>query len=134
MDFLNIVDILNNIRYPNMVTLRGCCVGREDMVGHRLQFFIYDCMPNGNVNEHFFGEKSREPLIWPQGKNIVPGISKGLAYLHFNVQQVIYHRDIRPTNIFLGEEMNAHVSDFGLARIMTQGGKFQPMSDDFLAP
>jgi hypothetical protein len=122
-EFLNEVEIINNIRHRNLVVLRGCCVASDEREGHQ-RFLIYDYMLNGSLNEHLFGGKSRaQPLNWPQRRNIVMGTAKGLAYLHDSIEPTIYHRDIKSTNILLDDEMNACVADFGLARIMTKEGE-----------
>lgn len=119
-DFLNEVEIINNIRHKNLVVLRGCCVASDNAEGHQ-RFLIYDFMPNGSLEDHIFGRESKSPLTWPQKKHIVLGIAKGLAYLHYGVQPAIYHRDIKATNILLDDQMNAYVCDFGLARMSVEG-------------
>jgi len=122
-EFLNEVEIINTIRHRNLVVLRGCCVASDEREGHQ-RFLIYDYMPNGSLDDHIFGLKSKaQPLSWPQRRKIVMGTAKGLAYLHDGIQPAIYHRDIKPTNILLDDEMNAFVADFGLARMMTKGGE-----------
>lgn len=122
-EFLNEVEIINNIKHRNLVVLRGCCVASDEKEGHQ-RFLIYDYMPNGSLADHIFGRESKaRPLSWPQRRNIVLGTAKGLAYLHDGVEPAIYHRDIKATNILLDDEMNACVADFGLARMMTKGGE-----------
>ncbi|XP_057850321.1 probable receptor-like protein kinase At1g11050 isoform X2 [Cryptomeria japonica] len=119
-DFLNEVEIINNIRHRNLVVLRGCCVASDDVEGHQ-RFLIYDFMPNGSLDDHVFGRNCKVPLTWPQRKSIVLGVANGLAYLHYGVQPAIFHRDIKATNILLDADLNAYVSDFGLARMSVEG-------------
>nr|POE97431.1 putative receptor-like protein kinase [Quercus suber] len=63
----------------------------------------------------------RERLTWPQRKNIILDVAKGLAYLHYGIKPAIYHRDIKPTNILLDPAMKARVADFGLAKENSDG-------------
>ncbi|THF98873.1 hypothetical protein TEA_009840 [Camellia sinensis var. sinensis] len=79
-------------------------------------------MPNGSLDDHLFKIESNEKrLSWPQRKNIILDVAKGLAYLHHGIKPAIYHRDIKATNILLDSEMKARVADFGLAKQSTEG-------------
>ena len=46
-------------------------------------------------------------------------VASTLNYLHNPCQQQIIHCNLKPNNILLNSEMIAHVSDFGLARLLT---------------
>lgn len=55
-------------------------------------------------------------LDWDTRYNICLGIAKALEYLHEDSRRII-HRNIKPSNILLDGNLNAKVSDFGLAKL-----------------
>ena len=54
---------------------------------------------------------------------IILGTAEGLAYLHEESKLRIIHRDIKLSNILLNDDLTTHVSDFGLARLLSKSGK-----------
>ncbi|GLT45890.1 hypothetical protein SLA2020_196890 [Shorea laevis] len=48
---------------------------------------------------------------------VVRGIANGLAYLH-GLDTPIIHGDIKARNVLLDSDFGAHISDFGLARLV----------------
>lgn len=56
-------------------------------------------------------------LDWPTRRKICLGVAKGLAYLHEESRLKIIHRDIKTSNILLDKQLNAKISDFGLAKL-----------------
>ncbi|GMJ00516.1 hypothetical protein like AT1G11050 [Hibiscus trionum] len=124
-EFCNEVEIISNLKHRNLVPLRGCCMmdgnGRYDEKGNQ-RYLVYDYMSNGSLEDHLFQSKmGSKPLSWPQRKNIILDVAKGLAYLHYGVKPAIYHRDIKATNILLDVDMRARVADFGLAKQSREG-------------
>ncbi|WCJ30829.1 Leucine-rich repeat receptor-like protein kinase family protein [Euphorbia peplus] len=57
-------------------------------------------------------------LDWIKRLNIVEGISNGLSYMHHDCAPPIIHRDITSNNVLLDSEYEAHISDFGTARLL----------------
>lgn len=62
-------------------------------------------------------ENQRLNLDWPTRKKICIGIARGLTYLHEESRLKIVHRDIKATNVLLDKDLNAKISDFGLAKL-----------------
>jgi serine/threonine protein kinase len=56
-------------------------------------------------------------LDWPTRQKICVGIAKGLAFLHEESALKVVHRDIKTTNVLLDQDLNAKISDFGLAKL-----------------
>jgi serine/threonine protein kinase len=60
-------------------------------------------------------DEKRESLKWCQRLQIIKGVADGLAYLHGHSHVCIVHRNIGSRDILLDHDMNAKISDFGLA-------------------
>ncbi|KAG6777206.1 hypothetical protein POTOM_017023 [Populus tomentosa] len=62
-------------------------------------------------------EELKLRLNWPARFKICLGIARGLAFLHEESKLKIVHRDIEPTNVIPNKDLNAKISDFGLAKL-----------------
>jgi len=71
-------------------------------------------MSNGSSNKFLFGSHRPE---WNRLVQIAFGIAEGLAYLHEEYRTQIIHCDIKPQNILLDENLEAKISDFGVAKL-----------------
>nr|GEV80894.1 phytosulfokine receptor 1 [Tanacetum cinerariifolium] len=107
------VETLSRAQHPNLVLLQGYCQYKND------RFLIYSYMENGSL-DYWLHEKPDGPskLKWDTRLRIGQGAIKGLAYLHQSCDPHILHRDIKSSNILLDENFEAHLADFGLARLI----------------
>ena len=50
-------------------------------------------------------------------------MTSALHYLHNQCETPIVHSDLKPSNVLLDKDLTAHVSDFGLARLLSISSK-----------
>ncbi|KAE9452917.1 hypothetical protein C3L33_15180, partial [Rhododendron williamsianum] len=63
-------------------------------------------------------EKDAKELDWSKRVNVAKGVAHALSYLHHNCVPPIIHRDTSSKIVLLNSEMEAHVPDFGTARVL----------------
>ncbi|KAM7509929.1 hypothetical protein LguiB_008804 [Lonicera macranthoides] len=111
--FLREVRSLAHVRHPNLVALLGYSENGDEC------FLIYELCTNGNLSEWLFGKD--KALSWIQRLHVAIDSARGLWFLHTYPQGCIVHRDIKPTNILLGRNFEAKLSDFGLSKVIDLG-------------
>lgn len=111
-EFVNEIGMISGLQHPNLVKLYGCCIEGDQLL------LVYEYMENNSLARALFGsETSVLMLDWPTRYKICVGIARGLAFLHEGSVIRIVHRDIKGTNVLLDKDLNAKISDFGLAKL-----------------
>ncbi|XP_059641531.1 putative serine/threonine-protein kinase [Cornus florida] len=111
-EFLTEINMISNIRHPNLVQLVGCCVEGSNRI------LVYEYLENNSLASVLLGSKGKHvTLNWPQRAAICMGTASGLAFLHEEAEPHIVHRDIKASNILLDENFHPKIGDFGLAKL-----------------
>lgn len=116
-EFMAEMETLGKIKHRNLVPLLGYCkVGEERLL-------VYEFMEFGSLEEVLHGRtrdhQDRQKLTWAERKKIARGAAKGLCFLHHNCIPHIIHRDLKSSNVLLDRDMEARISDFGMARLIS---------------
>ncbi|XP_030490372.2 receptor-like serine/threonine-protein kinase At1g78530 isoform X3 [Cannabis sativa] len=127
------LEAMGDIKHRNIVNLHGYCTASH------YNLLIYELMPNGSLDSFLHGKAmNKKNLDWPSRYKIALGAARGIAYLHHDCIPHIIHRDIKSSNILLDQNMEARVSDFGLATLMepdkTHVSTFVAGTFGYLAP
>lgn len=97
-----------SITHPNIVSVFD--VG----VDENLHYIVMELVKGSTLKEIIINEKG--PLPWKWSVNIAIQIASGLEIAHKNN---IVHRDIKPHNIIITEDGIAKVTDFGIAKAVS---------------
>ncbi|CAA7023649.1 unnamed protein product [Microthlaspi erraticum] len=111
-EFKSEISLLTKVRHRNVVTIHGYCLqGNERLL-------VYEYMPQGTLSRHIFNweEEGLKPLEWSRRLIIASDVARGVEYLHTLAKECFIHRDLKTTNILLGDDMHAKVADFGLVK------------------
>ncbi|KAH7684272.1 Non-specific serine/threonine protein kinase protein [Dioscorea alata] len=112
-EFMAEMETIGKIKHRNLVPLLGYCkVGDERLL-------VYEYMKFGSLDVVLHDKtKGGTKLDWAARKKIAVGSARGLAFLHHSCIPHIIHRDMKSSNVLLDENLEARVSDFGMARLM----------------
>ncbi|RLN24551.1 hypothetical protein C2845_PM07G40570 [Panicum miliaceum] len=111
------LDTMGDIKHRNIVPLCGYYAAPH------FNLLIYELMPNGSLDALLHEHDHRQHqqgtrMDWPARYRIALGVARGLSYLHHDCIPHVIHRDIKSSNILLDHDMEARLSDFGLATLM----------------
>ncbi|XP_030531738.1 probable LRR receptor-like serine/threonine-protein kinase At1g74360 [Rhodamnia argentea] len=98
--------------HPNLVPLYGWCLYRSEKI------LVYQYMEGGSLEDLI---PDRVHLTWQRRMNVAVDVARALVFLHHECYPPIVHRDVKASNVLLNKSGRAHVTDFGLARIVDAG-------------
>ncbi|XP_024985033.1 uncharacterized protein LOC112520750 [Cynara cardunculus var. scolymus] len=112
-EFLQEISVLPYFRHPNLITLLGFCDEGQERI------LVYEYASKGSLDAYICSTDTKKNHTWAQRLQICLDAARGIEFLHNGVGEYhrIIHRDIKSSNILLGQNWVGKISDFGLSRI-----------------
>ncbi|GBF95597.1 hypothetical protein Rsub_08578 [Raphidocelis subcapitata] len=113
------VDILVNLRHPNVVLFLGVCLRPPCVVTEFCALgSLYDVLRKARREPAFAAR-----LTWPRRLLMALDAGKGMLYLHSH-RPTILHRDLKSPNLLVAKDWRVQVGDFNLSRYMSRDSAF----------
>ncbi|XP_014521522.1 probable LRR receptor-like serine/threonine-protein kinase At3g47570 [Vigna radiata var. radiata] len=113
---------LKNVKHRNLVPILTCC-SSTDYKGQEFKALIFEYMKNGSLEQWLHPRTlvTDNPRILKldQRLNVMIDVASALHYLHHEREQSIIHCDLKPKNVLFDDDIIAHMSDFGIARLLS---------------
>lgn len=115
-EFENEVQAISKVRHPNVVKLLAYYWAVEE------KLLIYEYISYGTLASALHGKNTKSPtkaLTWIERLKILQATAEGLAHIHDCRPYKHVHGDIKTSKILLGPDMQAHVADFGVSKLVS---------------
>ncbi|KAE8705049.1 hypothetical protein F3Y22_tig00110430pilonHSYRG00175 [Hibiscus syriacus] len=114
------IKLLNDAthQHPNIIRLLGTCVTEGSN-----SFLVFEYAKNGSLKDWLHGGLAMKNqfiascycfLTWKQRLRIILDVAVALQYMHQIMNPSYVHRNIKSKHIFLDEDFNAKISNFGV--------------------
>ncbi|XP_061988877.1 protein LYK2 isoform X2 [Rosa rugosa] len=106
--------------HPNIMRLLGTCLTEAQD-----SFLVFEYAKNGSLKDWLHGGLAIKNqfiascdcfLTWSQRLRICRDVALALQYMHHIMNPSYVHRNVKSRNIFLDEEFNAKIGNFGMAK------------------
>lgn len=106
------VAALGRIRHQNLLPLRAYYLGPK---GEKL--LVFDYLSKGSLSSFLHARGPETTIDWPTRMKIAIGVTRGLNHIHS--QENLVHGNLTSSDVYLDEQNNPRISDYGIHRLMT---------------
>ncbi|KAL2479998.1 putative LRR receptor-like serine/threonine-protein kinase [Abeliophyllum distichum] len=106
-------EVLRNLRHRNLCKVISTCSNQD------FKALVLEYMSNGSLEKWLYSDDCLLDIL--QRIHIMIDVACALEYLHYGYSTYIVHCDLKPSNVLLDEDMVAHLSDFGIAKLLGEG-------------
>ncbi|XVF16221.1 hypothetical protein REPUB_Repub10bG0013100 [Reevesia pubescens] len=119
-------------QHPNIIRLLGTCATEGSN-----SFLVFEYAKNGSLKDWLHGGLAMKNqfiascycfLTWKQRLRISLDVAVALQYMHQFMNPSYVHRNVKSRNIFLDEDFNAMIGNFGMARCVEDDTKYPDLS------
>ncbi|CAA2965513.1 Serine threonine kinase [Olea europaea subsp. europaea] len=103
-------EVLRNLRHRNLCKVISTCSNPD------FKALVLEYMSNGSLEKWLYSDDYFLDVM--QRINIMIDIAYALEYLHYGYSMPTVHCDLKPSNVLLDEYFVAHLSDFGIAKLL----------------
>ena len=103
-------EALHNLQHRNLTKVISSCSILD------FKALVLEYMPNGSFEKWLYSDNCFLNVM--QRLNILIDVACALQYLHYESPTPVVHCDLKPSNVLLDQDMIAHVSDFGAAKLL----------------
>ncbi|KAK4710993.1 hypothetical protein R3W88_005506 [Solanum pinnatisectum] len=105
-------EILRNLRHINLTKIISSCFNLD------FKALIIEYMPNESLDKLLYSRDYCLNIM--QRLNIMVDVASALEYLHHGYSVPVIHCDLKPSNVLLDNNMVGHLTDFGIAKLLTK--------------
>ncbi|KAF8715052.1 hypothetical protein HU200_027599 [Digitaria exilis] len=118
----NEMKALAKVRHRNIAKMLGFCYSEGEVS------IIYDYLQMGSLQDLICAPKFT--MGWKDRVRIAIGVAQGLAHLHHDHSPQVLHRNLKASNVLLGDEFEPRITGFGIDRVVGEMAYQTSMASD----